>query len=1030
MCRYLIIKNMDMKTQKKRPLFLWVVAIIAVVIGCRGSVSAQEDWDQSNDDVCPGWNNPMAFNQGVPGQFYWNGQTGKKISSPGQEPDALHGITGMNQWGSLIAASSLASTQLGASSCEGTFPSGFSQSNAFALYDSVISGNRYDVNTANHVRYVPTHFNTYTNSIYDTRLARSIRIGDACGGTNATALYYNMEVNSQNAMLFIYYACVIQAPGHGTACDPAFIIRVMRQKSNGQWEQVSPTNTPAPTGEQCDTLCYMVPSTPAQGQGLTSTPYYGGWGTVVLGEAGWGLVGNWSSGVAYKDWTKVSLNLASLMYEHVRIEVLISDCCMTQHYAYAYVAGECRPMEIQSSGCPPGESTEVTTLTAPRGLQKYVWYASNYGVSNPTRLVYPGGQNDYFTFRLVSDTINHGTSEADTAYMYKVKSDDFRVTYRPHPEDPNAGSVYLPDSVGDRQTFRCTMTSALDPSKPFESHLYVNVTNTKPTMQIDSLSLCGGDIKLRNLSMVPGNQSLVNADSTVWTFYNNAECLGEPDTVMYGDSVRIHYEDTAMHGVLVRTNIDESLILSATDRPAHNACYSEATYKIKPIPNPKARMSVSQRVLCDDGETTLNDVTSGDVTRRIWAFRKSNAADNDMTLGDTLRGTGSQNQSVTRSFTHSVEPIELTVFNGKYYINPVTVDTMWCENTTSDTVAVFLHPDLEVTGDTIVCQGSKTDATVRALGVDGCNYQWYTTLYGNSSIASGANLQVVPYADVSTYYVKVTSPQGCVAWDSIHAYLVRPTLTMRPDNGRICPGDTVRLIGAEADHFTWTADPADPSLVGQDSNATIKVLPQRTTTYTMIGHGSNDCDASPLTKTVTVIPMPVPKVETDPDIVDTDNPTVTLRDVSKYGVSSSWLFADGTTEEGTEVVHTFDEAIGVDSVRVVLTTRNELGCKVDYRFGILVNLYTAWMPNIFTPGTDDDNALFRLFTINKYEYFHIYIFNRRGDVVFESDDPSFAWDGSCDGRPMPQGAYVYVCRYRKPGMNTLTEMRGSVTLLR
>ena len=31
---------------------------------------------------------------------------------------------------------------------------------------------------------------------------------------------------------------------------------------------------------------------------------------------------------------------------------------------------------------------------------------------------------------------------------------------------------------------------------------------------------------------------------------------------------------------------------------------------------------------------------------------------------------------------------------------------------------------------------------------------------------------------------------------------------------------------------------------------------------------------------------------------------------------------------------------------------------------------------------------------------------------------------------MPQGAYVYVCRYRKPGMNTLSELRGTVTLIR
>ena len=78
------------------------------------------------------------------------------------------------------------------------------------------------------------------------------------------------------------------------------------------------------------------------------------------------------------------------------------------------------------------------------------------------------------------------------------------------------------------------------------------------------------------------------------------------------------------------------------------------------------------------------------------------------------------------------------------------------------------------------------------------------------------------------------------------------------------------------------------------------------------------------------------------------------------------------------------------------------------------------------------SVFFSFFTVNDYEYFHIYIYNRRGELVYESDDVKFKWDGTrlSDGEPLPQGTYVYTCRYRKPGLNTLSEFNGTVTLIR
>ena len=93
------------------------------------------------------------------------------------------------------------------------------------------------------------------------------------------------------------------------------------------------------------------------------------------------------------------------------------------------------------------------------------------------------------------------------------------------------------------------------------------------------------------------------------------------------------------------------------------------------------------------------------------------------------------------------------------------------------------------------------------------------------------------------------------------------------------------LAAAAAYSYSWTAEPADPTLdalldengLGPDS---ITVTPQQTTTYTLVGHGTNGCNADPLTETITVHPVPVATVEYYPNFVDSDNPIVTFTDAS------------------------------------------------------------------------------------------------------------------------------------------------------
>ena len=709
----------------KRRVFAGVLTLVAAMLA--GAVAdAQSTWTQ--DKYCPGWNNPVNFNSGnavpstaVPGIGYYSGQGGNIGSSGKQCPNVLTGQTGIT-WTTTYTAAQM-DQGVGGSTCGNAL---LQHQLQFRINSE--SGN--DPNTDNHMKYVPTQYNTYdTGGVVNTALTRSIRIGDACsngsswsGDLGGAALYYNMRVTSQNALLYLYYAIVAEAPGHGFNGNPTFIIRVMRQNGSN-WEQLS------------DTLAYYISTTPSTDAssnpcpGMTALSPNSSYSQNLLGQ--W-YIANASSSynrVYFKDWAKVAINLNNYLYENVRIEVRIYDCWYNAHYAYAYIAGECRPMVLQASGCPAGRSTTVATITAPRGMRNYEWRASRFGVSDPiTDLTSATGPNSHFSFR----TVASGT-EAEGMHVYSVQASDFRVTRRTR--TPGAHDSVTVDSVGMDQTFECRMTSALDPNKPFQSSLYVNVTNTKPTMQIDSLSLCDGTVNVRNLSYVPGNPSLVVDTATQWWFYNNAVGGGTADTLIVGDTAKFQYTDNGVKSVVARTYTTDP------------ACWSEALYTIKPRISPVPKMAVSRHVLCDADETTITDSTVGGIWRR-WTFLAEEPGVGGEPAYETMEGYYNDNKTITRGFTHNIEPVEMLSRNGQYYLNPTNIrDTIWCEAIARDTVAVFVHPELEVTGDTIVCVGTLTDADVRAIGVDSCEYQWSNS-YGvvTGSMPAGSHLAVAPYA--------------------------------------------------------------------------------------------------------------------------------------------------------------------------------------------------------------------------------------------------------------------------------------------
>jgi gliding motility-associated-like protein len=87
------------------------------------------------------------------------------------------------------------------------------------------------------------------------------------------------------------------------------------------------------------------------------------------------------------------------------------------------------------------------------------------------------------------------------------------------------------------------------------------------------------------------------------------------------------------------------------------------------------------------------------------------------------------------------------------------------------------------------------------------------------------------------------------------------------------------------------------------------------------------------------------------------------------------------------------------------------------------------IPNAFTPGLPPDDVFKPLVAFIDLEGYQLSIFNKWGQMIFQTTDPTRGWDGRYNGEFVPTDAYVYLIVYRTPEGQTIEE-RGTVTALR
>ena len=125
--------------------------------------------------------------------------------------------------------------------------------------------------------------------------------------------------------------------------------------------------------------------------------------------------------------------------------------------------------------------------------------------------------------------------------------------------------------------------------------------------------------------------------------------------------------------------------------------------------------------------------------------------------------------------------------------------------------------------------------------------------------------------------------------------------------------------------------------------------------------------------------------------------------------------------------HSYEMA---DIYNVQLIASNPGGCSDSITKKISVSPYDfIKLPSAFSPNGDGKNETFRILNAGNIELIEFKIFNRWGNLVFETNNKEEAWDGKRRGEYQNSGTYIYYIKGRKSS-GEITEIKGNFTLLR
>jgi len=372
------------------------------------------------------------------------------------------------------------------------------------------------------------------------------------------------------------------------------------------------------------------------------------------------------------------------------------------------------------------------------------------------------------------------------------------------------------------------------------------------------------------------------------------------------------------------------------------------------------------------------------------------------------------------------------VNDGLAFVSPVgtttyTVTAMLANCISTDEVEVLVHPlPIVFAGnDYSVCEGTSV-----LLSGSGANtYAWDNGVVDGQSFVQAVGTVV--------YTLTGTSVEGCENTDDVEitvhpnpeaSYTVDVTEGCLPlavnlvssstgviDNCKFTLGDGTVLLGCDVNHLFTTAGCHDVTLEVETN------------------HGCTDVVTN--SNVVCIDDFPIASFNVDPGEVSLLEDEVEITNTTTGAETYSWNFGDAYTSNDVHPIHQYEILENGDYL-ITLVAFSELGCPDTAKMLLPVREELLfYIPNTFTPDNDNFNETFKpVFTSGiDLQSYTLYIFNRWGELVFESHNTEVGWDGSYGAESnttVKSGTYLWKVIFKEKVKDKRHEYNGHVNLLR
>jgi len=353
------------------------------------------------------------------------------------------------------------------------------------------------------------------------------------------------------------------------------------------------------------------------------------------------------------------------------------------------------------------------------------------------------------------------------------------------------------------------------------------------------------------------------------------------------------------------------------------------------------------------------------------------------------------------------------------YNNIKIKDANGCVTNTSANVVMVDNMFLSAGADTTICAGRPITFQPQTNPQTSI-YKWRPA---NSGIANDSvkNATAGP-ADTTTYILNAKWG-ACVREDTIIVNVLLKPVPFAGTDTNIC-NKTYAILSGSVNNISGGVRYAWSPTTGVEfpGQPVTKVFPPGTQAYTLTVTDNYGCNFSVTDDVLVTVQPPVPAYA--------GHDTIAVKGIPHQlfgggGVKYDWNPSAPLNDPFTQN----PVATLLNDTRFIVQVTDFAGC-IGYDT-VFMKVYIGpayYVPNAFSPNGDGLNDIFRAVPVGivKTEWFRI--FNRFGELVFETNEWLKGWNGTYKGKKQPIGVYVWVIKGLDRNGKDL-EMKGTVTIV-